>query len=39
MDDSVVKPVPEEAVLRQSQTSNKVAYLLFYRRADCVTAS
>ncbi|CAI8016024.1 Ubiquitin carboxyl-terminal hydrolase 10-A [Geodia barretti] len=39
MDDSIVKSVPEEAVLKQPQTSNKVAYLLFYRRADCARTS
>lgn len=36
IDDSNVKPVPEEAVLWQSQGSTRVAYLLFYRRADCI---
>ena len=36
IDDSVLKPVSEEMVLRQNQTSNKVAYLLFYRRVDSI---
>jgi ubiquitin carboxyl-terminal hydrolase 10 len=36
IDDSYVKPLPEEAIVRQSQASNKVAYLLFYRRSDCI---
>jgi len=34
MDDSILKPVSEETVLRHTQTANKVAYLLFYRRVD-----
>jgi ubiquitin carboxyl-terminal hydrolase 10 len=38
-DDNIVKSVPEEAVLKQPQTSIKVAYLFFYRRADCVRTS
>ena len=36
IDDSVLKPVSEEMVLRQNQTNNKVAYLLFYRRVDSI---
>lgn len=36
IDDSFIKPVTEDSVLRQSQGSNKVAYLFFYRRSDFV---
>ena len=38
LDDGLLKAVPEEFVLRPaSQGSNKVAYLLFYRRLDTVS--
>lgn len=35
MDDNFVKPIPDEAVLKQSSVP-KVAYLLFYRRVDTI---
>lgn len=35
MDDNFVKPIPDEAVLKQSSVP-KVAYLLFYRRMDTI---
>ena len=37
IDDSLVKPVSEEAMLKHAQLGNKVAYLLFYRRVDFIS--